>query len=143
MPSITTAELVERLMRSAHRLRRASMKSLAPLGLTPAQERMLRLVSRGDGPWRMGELASRMGIVPRSATSLVDALEQADLVQRAIDPDNRRAIQVSLTDHGRSVQREMSHARAAAGEQLFAQLDEHERAQLAELLDKVAPPENV
>src|SRR3954463_9064786 len=101
MPGIATAELVERLMRSAHRLRRASMKSLAPLGLTPAQERMLRLVSRGDGARGMGELASRMGIVPRSATSLVDALEQADLVQRAVDPENRRAILVSLTDHGR------------------------------------------
>ena len=141
MPSITTAELVERLMRSAHRLRRSSMKSLAPLGLTPAQERMLRLVSRGDGPWRMGELASRMGIVPRSATSLVDALEQADLVHRAIDPDNRRAILVSLTDHGKAVQREMSQARAEAGEHLFAQLDDQERVQLAELLDKVAPPD--
>src|SRR3954447_21591570 len=103
MPSITTPELVERLMRSAHRLRRASMKSLAPLGLTPAQERMLRLVSRGEGPWRMGELAARMGIVPRSATSLVDALEQAGLVQRDVDPHNRRAVLVSLTGHGRSV----------------------------------------
>ena len=89
----------------------------------------------------MGELASRMGIVPRSATSLVDALEQADLVHRAIDPDNRRAILVSLTEHGKAVQRAMSQARAEAGEQLFSQLDDQEREMLAELLDKVAPPE--
>ncbi len=141
MPGITTAELVERLMRSAHRLRRASAKSLAPLGLTPAQERMLRLVSRGDGPWRMGELASRMGIVPRSATSLVDGLEHAGLVGRAIDPENRRSILVSLTEHGRDVQQGMADARAEAGEHLFAQLDDAERVLLAELLDKVAPPE--
>lgn len=141
-PPITTSELVERLMRSAHRLRRASVKTLAPLGLTPAQERMLRLVSRGDSPWRMGELASRMGIVPRSATSLVDALELAELVERAIDPENRRSILVRLTAHGLDVQREMSAARAEAGEFLFAQLDDSERAILAELLDKVAPPES-
>jgi DNA-binding MarR family transcriptional regulator len=141
-PKITTSELVERLMRSAHRLRRASVRTLAPLGLTPAQERMLRLVSRGDTPWRMGELASRMGIVPRSATSLVDALEQTGLVERAIDPGNRRSILVRLTEHGRGVQREMSVARAAAGEHLFAQLDDSERAVLAELLDKVAPPDD-
>jgi DNA-binding MarR family transcriptional regulator len=142
MPDITTSELVERLMRSAHRLRRASVKSLAPLGLTPAQERMLRLVSRGQGPWRMGELASRMGIVPRSATSLVDGLERAGLVKRAIDPDNRRSILVILTDHGKQVQRDMSDARAEAGEHLFAHLDERERELLADLLDKVAPPED-
>lgn len=140
--AISTSELVERLMRSAHRLRRASVRTLAPLGLTPAQERMLRLVSRGESPWRMGELAARMGIVPRSATSLVDALEQAGLVERAIDPENRRSILVRLTDHGLGVQREMAEARAEAGEHLFAQLDDSERAVLAELLDKVAPPED-
>ena len=136
---VTNAELAERLMRSAHRLRRASVKSLAPLGLTPAQERMLRLVARGDSPWRMGELAARMGIVPRSATSLVDALEQAGLVERAIDPDNRRSILVRLTAQGAELQREMSAARAEAGEQLFVGLDDGERELLAELLDKLAP----
>lgn len=141
-PLITTSELVERLMRSAHRLRRASVRSLAPLGLTPAQERMLRLVSRGDTPWRMGELATRMGIVPRSATSLVGALEEAGLVERAIDPENRRSILVRLTEHGLEVQREIAVARAEAGEQLFAQLDDSEREVLAELLEKVAPPED-
>jgi DNA-binding MarR family transcriptional regulator len=139
--TVTTAELVERLMRSAHRLRRASMIALAPLGLTPAQERMLRLVSRGDTPWRMGELASRMGIVPRSATGLVDGLEAAGLVSRTVDPANRRSILVTLTERGAQVQRDMAQARADAGEDLFATLDEHERTVLAELLDKVAPPD--
>ena len=138
---VTTSELVERLSRSAHRLRRASMRALAPLGLTPAQERMLRLVARGGDPWRMGELASRMGIVPRSATSLIDALEEAGLVLRAIDPDNRRSILVTLTDRGQQVQRDMSAARAEAGEELFAQLSPDEREQLAALLDKVASSE--
>ena len=141
MAGVTTAELVEALMRSAHRLRRASAKSLAPLGLTPTQERMLRLVSRGETPWRMGELANRMGIVPRSATGLVDGLEAAGLVVRSADPDNRRAVLVHLTDHGRLVQAGMAQARADAGEHLFAALNDRERTVLADLLDKVAPPE--
>ena len=136
-----TSELVERLMRAAHRLRRASAHSLAPLGLTPAQERMLRAVSRGGDPWRMGELADKMGIVPRSATSVVDALEGAGLVARAIDPENRRSILVTLTERGRDVLADMALARTEAGETLFAELEEDEREQLARLLDKVAPPE--
>ena len=143
MNSVTTAELVERLMRTAHRLRRASVIALTPLGLTPAQERMLRLVSRGETPWRMGELAHRMGIVPRSATGLVDGLEAAGLVARTIDPANRRSILVTLTDHGRQVQRDMAQARADAGELLFAELDDRERTLLADLLEKVAPAESV
>ena len=141
--AVTTSELVERLMRSAHRLRRASIKALTPLGLTPTQERMLRLISRADAPWRMGELANRMGIVPRSATGLVDGLEAAGLVTRAVDPNNRRSVLVDLTEHGRQVQRDMAQARAEAGEALFAALDPQQRELLAELLDKVAPPEPI
>ncbi|KAA0024685.1 MarR family winged helix-turn-helix transcriptional regulator [Antrihabitans cavernicola] len=135
--AVSTGELAEKLMRTTHRLRRASMKSLAPLGLTPAQERMLRLVARSTEHARMGELADRMGIVPRSATSLVAALQDAGLVERATDPDNRRSVLVALTEQGSAVQQGMAKARASAGEEMFAALTEAERVELARLLDKV------
>lgn len=137
--AVSTSELVEKLARTTHRLRRASMKSLAPLGLTPAQERMLRLVARAAEPARMGELAERMGIVPRSATSLVAALEDAGLVARTTDPENRRSVLVMLTDRGGDVQKSMAAARADAGEEMFAALNADEREQLSALLDKVGP----
>src|ERR1700722_10356984 len=94
------ADLLHRLMR---RLRRSQAEQLAPLGLTPAQERALRIISRSDEPLRMTELADRLGIVPRSLTTVVDALEDAGLVRREIDPRNRRAILLHLTDEGAAV----------------------------------------
>ena len=133
----TSAELTEKVLAVAHLIRRISMKSLAPLGLTPAQSRTLRLVAGAGGPVRMGEIAARMGIVPRSVTSLVAALEESELVERAIDPDNRRAILVRLTDRGREVFHEISAARVAAGDELFGTLTETEREQLAALLGRV------
>lgn len=133
----TSAELTEKVLAVAHLIRRISMKSLAPLGLTPAQSRTLRLVAGAGGPVRMGEIAARMGIVPRSVTSLVAALEESELVERAIDPDNRRAILVRLTDRGREVFHEISAARVAAGDELFGTLTETEREQLATLLGRV------
>ena len=133
----TSAELTEKVLAVAHLIRRISMKSLAPLGLTPAQSRTLRLVAGAGRPVRMGESAARMGIVPRSATSLVAALEESELVERAIDPDNRRAILVRLTDRGREVFHEISAARVAAGDELFGTLTETEREQLATLLGRV------
>src|ERR1700691_3054950 len=66
-------------------------EGLAPLGLTPAQERALRLIARGEEPPRMTELADRLGIVPRSLTTVIDALEKAGLVRREIGPRHRRA----------------------------------------------------
>ena len=133
----SAAELTERVMRVAHLIRRSAMASLAPLDLTPAQSRALRTVYKSGQPIRMGELAATLGVVPRSATGLVDALQEAGLVERTVDPSNRRSVLVTLTEQGRDRQRAMSQARAAAGDGLFGALTPDERRMLAELLGRV------
>lgn len=133
----TTGELVEKIQHISRRLRHAYVGALAPLGLTPAQERALMHITRADGPLRMGELAERMNIVPRSVTTLVDALEEAGLVQRTVDPDNRRSILLSLTAAGQDAQAGMAEARRSAGAEIFAHLSEQEKSDLATLLDRV------
>ena len=135
---VSAAELTERLMRVAHLIRRSSMSALVELDLTPAQSRALRTISKNDSPIRMGELASSMGVVPRSATGLVDALESSGLVERTVDPANRRSVLVTLTERGRELQQVMSLARAAAGDGMFAALSTPERRTLADLLRRIA-----
>jgi DNA-binding MarR family transcriptional regulator len=136
---VSAAELTECVMRVAHQIRRASMASMAKLDLTPAQSRTLRTISRSADPIRMGVLASTLGVVPRSATGLVDALEEAGLVQRTADPGNRRQVLVSLTDAGRERQQAMADARVAAGDGMFSVLDPTERQTLADLLNRLSP----
>ena len=131
--------LADQLHRLTQRLRRAQAERLAPLGLTPAQERALRLITRGDEPPRMTELADRLGIVPRSLTTVVDALEEAGLVRREIDPRNRRAILLRLTDQGSAVRDGLREARRRAAEDLFAPLSPSERETLASLLTRLDP----
>ena len=127
-------QLADLLQRLTRRLRRAQADRLAPLGLTPAQERALRIVTRSEEPLRMTELADRLGIVPRSVTTVIDALEQAGLVRRETDPRNRRAIRLHLTDRGRAVRDDMREARRRAAEDLFAPMSAEDRKALAELL---------
>jgi DNA-binding MarR family transcriptional regulator len=127
-------QLADQLHRLTKRLRRAQAERLAPLGLTPAQERALRLITRDDEPPRMTELADRLGIVPRSLTTVIDALEEAGLVRREVDPRNRRAILLSLTEHGTAVRDELREARRRAAEDLFASLSAEDRKTLASLL---------
>ncbi len=134
---VSAAELTERVMRVAHRIRRAATETL-PLDLTPAQSRALRIIAKAAEPMRMGELAATLGVVPRSATGLVDALESTGMVLRTVDPSNRRSVLVSLTGRGLAVQQEMSKARAQAGAGMFDVLTDAERRQLAELLGRVA-----
>src|ERR1700745_3956454 len=104
-------QLADQLHRLTKRLRRAQAERLAPLGLTPAQERAPRMINRDDEPARMTEIAARLGIVPRSLTTVIDALEEAGLVRREVDPRNRRAILLRLTDRGAAVRDDPREAR--------------------------------
>ena len=134
MADVDPVQLADLLHGLTRRLRRAQAQGLAPLGLTPAQERALRIVTRSAEPLRMTELADRLGIVPRSLTTVVDALEQAGLVRREIDPRNRRAILLRLTDRGAAVRDDLREARRRAAEDLFAPLSADDRETLAGLL---------
>ena len=128
------AQLAELLACTSWRLRRASRRELEPLGLTFGQARALRLLARAGEPVRIGELAARLEVVPRSATSMVDALEAAGLVDRTPDPIDRRSILVGLTDSGDDLLARLGRARRASAESLFARLDAAQREQLLELL---------
>jgi DNA-binding MarR family transcriptional regulator len=127
-------QLADLLQRQTKRLRRAQAQRLAPLGLTPAQERALRIITRSEEPLRMTELADHLGIVPRSVTTVIDALEEAGLVRREIDPRNRRAILLQLTERGAGVRDDLREARRRAAEDLFAPLSADDRETLAGLL---------
>ncbi|TDU79605.1 DNA-binding MarR family transcriptional regulator [Streptomyces sp. KS 21] len=144
-PSMSTASetdstdgvLAEQLLRLTRRLHRIQKRHLEPLGITPAQSRLLRLVSHYDGaePPRMADLAARLEVVPRAVTTLVDGLEAAECVRRAPDPANRRVIRIELTDTGRATLRRLRNARTDAAEEILAPLTAGQREVLGGLLN--------
>lgn len=138
MTEASDTDLPELFLRTAKRIRRTQMADLAPLGLTPAQARALRILSHGGEPLRMSALAERLGIVPRSATTVVDALEAAGLAARTTDPANRRAVLVTLTDSGAALLARMADARRKAARDLFANLSPDRRETLREILAELA-----
>jgi len=134
-PSSGTApSLAELYLRTAHRIRRRSAPSYDRFGLTEAQARALRVISRYEQP-RMADLAQALEVVPRSITSMVDTLESAGFVARKADPTDRRATIVELTSAGIEVLRQVGRMRAEAAEQLFAKLSEGEQGELRRLLE--------
>ena len=139
MGDVDPVQLADLLHGLTRRLRREQAEGLAPLGLTPAQARALRIITRGaeEGPLRMTELADRLDIVPRSLTTVVDALEEAGLVRREIDPRNRRAILLRLTERGEAVRGDLRLARRRAAEDLFAPLSAGDREALGDLLTRL------
>jgi DNA-binding MarR family transcriptional regulator len=83
------------------------------------------------GPQRVTELAAYEAIAQPSATTLVGRLESQGLVTRTPDPDDGRAVQVSITAAGQRLLAERRAARAAALDARLAALDAEERAALA------------
>ena len=134
MTDATTAQVADALMRVAKRIRGCWMHQLAPLGLTPGQGRALGVIARAGDGLRMADLAGRLDIVPRSATSVVDGLEQQGLVLRRPDPGDRRSMIVTLTESGRLLVSRLDEARRDAAEETFGTLDPADREQLLAVL---------
>lgn len=132
----TTGDL---LMGAARALRRRHAAVLARWEITPGQARALRIVVGAEDPPRLSELAERLRIVPRSATEVVDALEQRGLVGRRPDPADRRATCVVATAEGERLADLVEQARAAEAEAYLATLPTADRADLRRILAKLAP----
>ena len=126
--------LAEQLLRLTRRLHRIQKHHLEPVGITPAQSRLLRTVAHFGEPPRMADLATRLEVVPRAVTSLVDGLEAGGRVRRVPDPSNRRVVRIELTDAGRATLRELRSARRAAAEDILAPLTVDQREVLGGLL---------
>jgi DNA-binding MarR family transcriptional regulator len=117
----------------ARQLRHQTQRALAPWDITPSQARALGVLTR-HGAVRLGTLSEHLRIAARSATEVVDALEEDGLVERRSDPCDRRATLVALTGQGAQVAAGVRAARAAEAEEFFAGLDDADRASLTRIL---------
>ena len=131
------AQTADLLARTNRRLRRQAEERLGPVGVTPGQLRVLRTLARAEGPLRIGDLARRLDVVPRSATSVVDDLEALGHVRRTSDPADRRATLVALTAGGIAVLDELGRRRRAGLAELLDRLTAAEQAELVRLLTRL------
>nr|WP_235032308.1 MarR family transcriptional regulator [Actinacidiphila yanglinensis] len=126
--------MADQLLTLSRRLHRSQKRLMEPLGITPAQSRLLRTLAHCDAPPRMADLAQRLDVVPRAVTTLVDALEERELVRRVPDPNNRRVIRIELRESGTQALSALRGARRDAAAELLAPLDREQRAALSALL---------
>lgn len=127
--------LGELVVRAARVLRRTHRDALGPHGLSPHHSRAMGVVARhGEDGVGLSALARELGIAPRSATDVVDALAEHGLLQRRASATDRRAIDIRLTAQGVALRRTLDQARDDASQALFSTLDDDERNTLARLL---------
>ena len=136
-------ELAELVHGVGHRLRRGYGERLGPLGMSPGQARALRVIIDSEPPLKMVQLAERLKIVPRSVTPVIDALEEAGLVRREVDPASRRSTLLVVTPEGRARYEQVREARRRAAEELFAVLTPEQQDQLRGAAERRGPPTRV
>ena len=120
----------------AHQLRHLRRETLAPWDIAPSHSRALGVLMR-HGALRLSELSDHLHIAARSATEVVDALQDRGLVERRPDPQDRRATLVAPTAEGTRVGEAIRASRDAEAEAYFSVLSKAEQAELAELLRKL------
>src|SRR5258706_4639099 len=90
-----------------------------------------------SGGLRMGDLAERLGVAPRTVTDLVDGLERDGLLLRRPDPADRRATLLDLTPRAQ-VDFDRAHATSKVFlQEIFSPLQPAERRQFMRLLAKL------
>jgi DNA-binding MarR family transcriptional regulator len=91
----------------SHLIERYANARLPSFGLPPSltmpRVRLLLAVASGAAQatsTRMSDIALDLGVTARTITTMVDALEAEELVERVPDPNDRRAISLVLTERG-------------------------------------------
>ncbi|MFI0357119.1 MarR family winged helix-turn-helix transcriptional regulator [Actinomadura sp. 9N407] len=127
--------VVTALVRASFLVDAVYAKSSREHGLTPQQGQLL-CVLMGQ-PYGMSELGGVLGLAKSSLTGLVDRTERRGLVRREPDPQDARAVRVTLTTEGDKLAEEFYNETCRRVELLPASLDEADRTRLADLLSRV------
>lgn len=111
----------------------------AQFDLTRGEFDVLAALRRNGSPFTLTPtaLARTLMLSPAAMTNRLDRLEKAGLVTRAINPDNRRSMRVSLTDDGRARVDEAVTAHVANEERLLAGLSADDRSRLDDILRRL------
>jgi DNA-binding MarR family transcriptional regulator len=129
----TQARLAAALTAMHHHMPELLHETLRRYDLTPPQFITMRMLE--DEPRSMRWLAERQNCDASNITGIADRLGERDLIARTADPADRRIKLLALTRGGADTMARIS-ADLAAGFVTRLRLDDAEKAQLADLLER-------
>lgn len=118
------------------------MEALAPVGIDPREFLLIRFVAASEGQSQQA-LAERLAIPPSRMVALVDHLEEAGLLERRPDAEDRRVRGLHLTRKGRGALERAAKIAIDYETQLCAGINREERELLIDLLQKLQEGQTV
>lgn len=100
-PETMVAEIMDNIRRVFQVVNEQSKQVERETGLTGPQVWGIKVIAK-HGNIRISTLASRMYLHPTTVVGIIDRLEKRGLVSRSRSLQDRRVVDVSLTDEGRT-----------------------------------------
>ncbi len=131
--------IVDRINGLRRRLNRMLAETLVDFELTVGEWKALGDLQMDGPPHRksVGQLAKWADLSSGAMTNRIDRLEQAGLVQRVPDPNDRRGVLVELTEQGQKAWEDSVSAQAAKESLVADALSASEKKQLNGLLRRL------
>ena len=125
--------------RAGERLRQGVIANIASADLDMAGFDVLLTLRRNGREQALSPsaLAKDMLLSTSAMTNRLDRLEKRGLIARKTDPDDRRGLQIVLTDDGFAFVDGLVVSHVETEERMLAALSQAERAMLRELLGKI------
>lgn len=132
------AEAVLSVVRTAGLLETEIAEVLKPHGLTPTLYNVLRILRGADsGGLCRYEVGDRLLTPGPDVTRLLDRLNEAGLVRRARDPEDRRHVKTWITAEGLDLLAELDEVLDALHRRQLGQLGEERTRALVDLIAAV------
>ena len=101
------------------------------------QQHILVMLHKSDGHMTQRDLQEAAGISSASISEVVSKLECAGLISKTRSDEDRRQVEIALTQEGVTRAQELIERRREFEGQCIACLDEDEQQQLVALLDRL------
>lgn len=115
---------------------RGFTEALEPVGIDPREFLLMRFIAASEGQSQQ-VLAEQVGVPASRMVALVDHLEEAGLVERRPNPEDRRIRELHLTRKGKGSLERAKKIAIDYETQLCAGINREERETLIDLLQKL------
>ena len=130
--------ILGRLKRLGTHLGREVETALMKHGLSTSAFDVLATLRRSGAPHRLspGELLEMTMVSSGTMTNRIDQLEKAGLVERILNPEDRRSVLIALTEKGLATVEDAVGAHVANQQRLTRNLTAEDKAEFDRLLKK-------
>jgi len=136
-----TNPTAQKLLKTFMEFGKAEWHQRAIAGCKPSEIRVLFCIKKGAKPdtpeIKVSEISKLLHVTSPTITQLLKGLEAHGLVERHIDPTDRRTVGITLTEKGEMVTQQAADTFSASLNGLIEYLGEEQSNQLAELLSRV------